>query len=193
MEEYLMTAIKTKTSNAWVWSLIRGLIALGLGLFLVFSANIAPAVVIYALAAYLTIAGALQTFSGLFNRNAPGSRTDKIRGLVGLLGGLAVLLLFYFVDNMESTAFTLLAITLIVYGVLGLFEAFFDRGGAYFRWMPVIINALLAALGVLIFYFRAQELDLRLWGGVLLALIGVILLGYALLIQKQDPRPSADV
>jgi uncharacterized membrane protein HdeD (DUF308 family) len=188
-----MTAVKARSSNAWVWSVIRGLIALGLGLFLLFSVNIAPAVVIYALAAYLTVAGAIQTFSGLFKRQAPGSTTDRIRGLVGLVGGLTVLLLVYFDVITTSAAFTILAVVLIAYGLLGLFEAFFDRGTAYFRWMPVIINALLVALGVLVFYFRAQELDLRLWGGVLLAVIGIALLGYALLIQKQDPRPSTDV
>lgn len=190
-----MAAVATKKSNAWIGSLLRGLIALGLGIFLIFGTNTAPLVAIYALAGYLTIAGALQTFSGLFNRNAPGSRTDKIRGLVGLLGGLVVLLLTYFFLDVvtEATIFTILAIVLITYGLLGLFEAFFDRGGAYFRWMPVIINLLLTTLGVMVFFFRSQGLDLRLWGGGLLALIGVILLGYSLLIQKQDPRPSTDV
>ncbi len=187
-----MTAVRAGKSNAWISSLVRGLLALGLGLFLVFAANTAPLAITYALGAYLAIAGALQTFSGLFNRRAPGSNTDRIRGLVGLLGGLALILLVYFEVITVMAAFTLLAIILIVYGLLGLFEAFFDRGGAYFRWMPVIINVLLVALGVMVFYSRSQGFDLRLWGGGLLALMGVVLIGYALLIQKQDPRRSAD-
>jgi uncharacterized membrane protein HdeD (DUF308 family) len=187
-----MTAVTAKNSNAWIWTVVRGLFALVVGIYLLAGAN-APELVVYALAAYLTIAGALQTFSGLFNRDVAGSSTDRIRGLVGLIGGLALLLLVYFNVVSQGTAYTILAILLIAYGVLGLFEAFFDRGPERFRWMPVIVNLLLAALGVLVFYFRSRELDLKVWGGVILSLIGLAALAYAFLIQKKNPRASADV
>jgi uncharacterized membrane protein HdeD (DUF308 family) len=172
---------------------VRGALALALGLYLLVGANSAPIVVAYALAAYLAIAGAFQTFSGLFNRDVPGSSTDKIRGLVGLIGGLGLLLLLYFDVLSQSAAYSILAILLIAYGVLGLFEAFFDRGPERFRWMPVIVNTLLAALGVLVFFFRSQELDLRTWAGVILALIGLAALGYGWFVQKKNPKASADV
>lgn len=188
-----MTTVTAKNSNAWIWTIVRGVFALALGLYLLVGVNTASTVVAYALAAYMAIAGALQTFSGLFNRDAPGSSTDKIRGLVGLIGGLALLLLLYFGKPQESVVYNILAILLIAYGVLGLFEAFFDRGPERFRWMPVIVNLLLAALGVMIFFFRSRELDLRTWAGVTLALIGLAVLGYGWFVQKKNPKVSADV
>jgi uncharacterized membrane protein HdeD (DUF308 family) len=182
------TAAPAKSPNAWLWTLVRGVLALILGIYLMVGAQTAPTVVAYVLAIYVTLAGAMQTFRGLFNRDAPGSTTDRVRGLVGLIGGLGLLLLLFFNVLSLSAAYTFLAILLIVFGALGLFEAFFDRGASRFRWMAVLINVLLLALGVLVFYSRMREFDLRLWSGVLLAVIGVVVIGYAYLIQK--PRPN---
>ncbi len=84
-------------SNAWIWTIIRELIALILGLYLLIGANSsAPLVVGYALAGYLTIAGLMQSGSSLFNRKAPGSGIDRVRGLTGLIGGGVLVLLTYF-------------------------------------------------------------------------------------------------
>lgn len=184
-------AAAAKSSNAWLWTLVRGAIALILGIYLMVGARTAPIAIAYALAIYVTVSGALQTFSGLFNRDAPGSTTDRIRGLVGLVGGLALLLLAFFNVLSLELAYTFLAVLLIIFGLLGLFEAFFDRGGARFQWMAVLVNALLAALGGLVFYSRAREFDLSLWSGVILAVIGVAVIAYAYLVQK--PRPATPV
>jgi uncharacterized membrane protein HdeD (DUF308 family) len=174
-------------SGAWPRTLIRGLIALALGLFLLFSPQTAPIWVIYALAIYMALAGGLQTFSGLMNRNAPGGRTDLIRGLVGLVGGAALLLMGYFDVLTVTTLFTILAVALILYGVLGLFEALFARGAERFQWMPLFVNVLLVLLGVLIFYSRQREFDLRLWSGAILTLMGLGLAGFALFVQRRRP------
>ncbi len=182
-----------KSSNAWVWTIIRGIIALVLGIYLLVAANSsAPLVVGYALAGYLTISGAMQTFASIFNRNAPGSRTDRLRGLLGLVGGGVLLLLAYFDILSPSASYIGLAILLIAYGALGLFEVLFDRGAKSFNWMSLIINVLLIALGVLAFVFRARELNLLTYAGGILLLIGAIIFLYGYLIQKRNRSAATD-
>jgi uncharacterized membrane protein HdeD (DUF308 family) len=189
-----MTTTKNgKSSNAWVWTIIRGIIALVLGIYLLVAANSsAPLVVGYALAGYLTISGAMQTFASIFNRNAPGSSTDRLRGLLGLVGGGVLLLLAYFDILSPSASYIGLAILLIAYGALGLFEVLFDRGAKSFNWMSLIINVLLIALGVLAFVFRARELNLLTYAGGILLLIGAIIFLYGYLIQKRNRSAATD-
>ena len=88
-----MTANVPANAGNWIWTLLRGVIAIGLGIFLIAGGDTATTTTAYVLAAYLAIAGVMQTFGGLLNRRAPGSATDRIRGLVGLVGGVAMLLL----------------------------------------------------------------------------------------------------
>lgn len=177
--------------SAWVWTIVKGLVALALGIFLLVGADTASFVVAYALAGYLAVSGAMQTFSGFFNRNAPGSTTDRIRGLVGLVAGVALLLLVYFQVLSLQAVYTVVAVAVIAYGLLGLFEAIFDRGASRFQWMPLLINLLLVVLGALVFVFRTQELDLKTWAGVVLALIGVIIIVYGYFVQKSSPAAAA--
>ena len=187
-----MTNSNGKSANAWLWTIISGLIALVLGLYLLLGANSsAPLIVGYALAGYLTVSGAIQTLSSIFNRSAPGSGTDKLRGLVGFVGGGVVLLLAYFDILSPAASYIVLAVLLIAYGALGLFEVLFDRGPKSFSWMPLLINLLLVALGALAFVFRARELNLLTWTGALLSVIGLILLLYGYFIQKRSGRATA--
>ncbi len=188
-----MTAKVSANSNAWIWTLLRGIIALVLGIFLIAGGNTATTTTAYALAAYLAVAGGVQTFSGLLNRRAPGSMTDRIRGLIGLIGGVAMLLLLYFNVLSVPAAFTVIAILVIAFGLLGLFESFFDRGKAHFRWMPVLVNVLLVIMGALVFYSRsAAGFDLQLWSGLLLAILGTAVGVYAYFVQKPSPQLMAD-
>ncbi len=189
-----MTAKGTAAnSNAWIWTLLRGVIALGLGIFLIAGGETARTTAAYVVLAYVTIAGGMQTFSGLFNRRAPGSTTDRIRGLVGLLGGLVMLVLLYFNVLTLSTAFIIIAILVIAFGLLGLFEVFFDRGGDRFRVMPVLVNVLLVALGALVFYSSSREgFDLQLWTGLVLVILGAIVGAYAYFVQKPQPQLASN-
>jgi uncharacterized membrane protein HdeD (DUF308 family) len=188
-----MTAKVSTNSNAWLWTLLRGIIALVLGIFLIAGGDTATTTTAYVLAAYLAIAGGAQTFSGLLNRRAPGSTTDRLRGLIGLIGGVTMVLLLYFNVLSLPAAFTIIAVLVIIFGLLGLFESFFDRGKAYFRWMPVIVNVLLVAMGALVFYSRsAAGFNLQLWTGVLLAILGTAVVVYAYFVQKPSPQLVAD-
>lgn len=186
-----MAKNNTSSSNAWIWTIVKGLVALALGIFLLVGADTASFVVAYALAGYLAITGAAQTFSGVFNRHAPGSTTDRVRGLVGLIAGVALLLLIYFQVLSLSAIYSILAVALIAYGLLGMFEAIFDRGEGRFQWMPLVVNLLLVVLGALVFLFRSQELDLRMWAGIVLAAIGVLVILYGYLVQKRSPAATS--
>lgn len=189
-----MTAKGTAAnSNTWIWTLLRGVIALGLGIFLIVGGETARTTAAYVVLIYVTIAGGMQTFSGLFNRRAPGSTTDRIRGLVGLLGGLVMLVLLYFNVLTLSTAFIIIAILVIAFGLLGLFEVFFDRGGDRFRVMPVLVNVLLVTLGALVFYSSSREgFDLQLWTGLVLVILGAIVGAYAYFVQKPQPQLASN-
>lgn len=178
---------KMNASN-WIWTVVRGAIALALGLFLIFGNDTARLAVAYVTSAYLALAGGFQTFSGFLNRSAPGSTTDRLRGVVGLVAGLILLLLLFLGTVELSTLYFIIAIAVIVFGVLGLFESFFDRGGKYFTWMPVIVNVLLVVLGLLLFYSRSNlDFDLKLWTGVILTLIGLGIIAYSYVVQKPKP------
>jgi uncharacterized membrane protein HdeD (DUF308 family) len=188
-----MTAKVSANSNNWIWTVLKGVVALVLGIFLIAGGETASASTAYAVAVYIALAGGMQVFSGLLNRRTPGSTTDRIRGLVGLVGGVTVILLLYFNVVTLPTAFTILAILVIVFGLLGLFESFFDRGRAYFRWMPVIINVILVVLGALVFYSRsAAGFNLQLWTGLLLAILGTAIIVFAYFVQKPSPELVAD-
>ena len=101
-----------------------------------------------------------------------------------------MLLLLYFNVLSLSAAFTIIAILIIAFGLLGLFESFFDRGKAYFRWMPVIVNGLMVTLGALVFYSRSDAgFNLQLWSGAeAIAAAG----GRQRLMQKATPEGTDD-
>lgn len=175
---------KAGAGGNWIWTLVRGIFALALGVFLLVGTSSAPIAIAYVLAIYMAISGAVQTFVGFTGRNAAGARTDRIRGLVGLIGGVALLLLAYFNVLTLASAYTILAVLLILYGLLGLWEAILDRGASRFRWMPILVNALLVVLGVLVFLSRSQNFDLRIWSGIVLSIIGIGVIAYASYMRR---------
>ena len=101
-------------------------------------------------------------------------------------------LLAYFAILSPSASYIGLAILLIAYGALGLFEVLFDRGAKSFNWMSLIINVLLIALGVLAFVFRARELNLLTYAGGILLLIGAVIFIYGYFVQKRNKSAATD-
>jgi len=180
-----------ETKRRWWLVLIEGLVAIGLGLYMLVDQKNATVYLGLVIAAYLAISGLLQTIKGSVHWNAPGGKIDLSRGLVGLIGGGAILLL-YFLDTLSlEMGVTILGVGLIVYGLLGLYESFFDRGGTSFAWVPVLINIALAGWGALIFIARSQEINLTLWSGLILLLIGAIVAGYSFMIRKRGASAAA--
>ncbi len=151
----------------------------------------APLLVGYALAGYLTVSGGIQTFSASSIGTCPAPEPTGCAAWWGLLAAACYSLLTYFDILSPSAGHIVLGVLLIVYGALGVFEVLLDRGPKTFSWMPLIINILLVALGVLAFVFRAREMNLLTWAGALLSIIGLILVIYGYFIQKRGGRSTA--
>lgn len=175
----------------WWVVLIEGLIAIAIGLYMLLDQASATASFGLLLAAFLAISGLVKSVKGGLRWNNPGGKTQTIQGLVGLIGGGGILLLHFLNVLSLVIGVTILGIALIVYGLVGLYENFFDRGGAPFAWAPVIVNIVLAGWGALIFFTRSQDINLTMWSGLILLLIGLVAAGYSFVLWKQNEKARA--
>lgn len=179
--------------NRWLWTLIQGVIAIGIGLWALFGRSSALEALTYVAAIYVALAGLIQTLRAMLTRGAPDSNTELVRGLIGLIGGAVVLILAFFTETSTSANLTILAVVLIVYGVVGLFSTFFARGGRPFEWQPVLVNALMVLLGALVFFDRTQELDVVLWSAIVFIVAGITMVLYAYMRQRGHAEVTAAV
>ncbi len=180
-----------ESQRRWWLVLIEGLVAIGLGLYMLIAPNSATVYLGLVIAAYLAISGLLQTFKGAVHWSAPGGKIDLIQGLVGLISGGGILILYFLKVLSLEMGVIILGIGLVVYGLLGLYENFFDRGEAPFAWAPVLVNIALAGWGALIFVDRSRDINLTLWSGLILLLIGVVIAGYSFIIRKRGASAAA--
>jgi uncharacterized membrane protein HdeD (DUF308 family) len=158
-----------KSEQNWVVTVIQGVIAVALGLYLLLGGVQAAGIFGLVAAIYLLITGIFD----LLRRR--GNSIRYYRSIISVISGL-VLLLLYFVDILPTTwDFTLLAIAVIIVGAMGLYTSFFDRAGKDFSWGAVLVNALLLLWGVLIFVSRVQDVDLQAISGWILIALGVVI------------------
>ena len=171
--------------NWWV-TLIQGIIAILLGLYLLVGGNRAAEVFGIVAALYILIVGVIEIFRG--NRQGVGF----YRGIIGVVVGGLLLLLAAFDILSFYWAFTIFGLGVISVGALGLYAAFFDRGGRDFAWGPVFVNALLLLWGILIFVARMQDFDLQSISGLILVAMGVIIVLWGYFTRdKDDSEESA--
>lgn len=149
-----------KEDKSLLWQgIIQGIVALGLGLLMVFSRNTATLWIGIAVAVYLFVAGIIQTTRGLGLQSAGFGSTVLIRGIVGLIVGGILLVMAWFDWGSLAAGYTILALGLLVFGGLGLFVNFFQRGRRQFEWGPVLVNLALMVWGFLIFFSRGRDFD----------------------------------
>ena len=170
--------------NRWVRGLIEGIAALAFGIFILFSPDNATNLIGLAAAGFLLVAGVVEAFT----RRARFTDTGFIRGIIGVVGGILMLLMVFMGFVSLTTAFNIFAVFLIAYGGVGLFNDFFSRGGKAFEWGPVLLDVILLAWGVLIFFSRGRFSLLHTSGWVLVA-IGVVIGAWALFVKR--PRGTA--
>lgn len=171
--------------NRWIRGLIEGIVALAFGIFILVSPENANNLIGLAAGGFLLVAGIMETFNRRNDRS-----TGFIRGIIGLVGGAVMLAMVFFDFLNLSTAYNILAVFLIAYGALGLFNDFFGRGGQPFQWGPVLLDAILVAWGVLIFLSRTQNFNLLSISGWVLIAIGVIIGAWAIFVKR--PKASSD-
>jgi uncharacterized membrane protein HdeD (DUF308 family) len=175
-----------RKDKLWWLVLIQGIVAIGLGLYIVSQPEQASANIGLLAAAYIFVSGITQTVTAS-TQTSKRTQSGLIRGIAGLVigGGLLAAAWLGWVDLV--TGYTLLAIGLVIYGGLGLWHQFFDRGESPFTWGPVILNALLALWGILVFVSRMMSFDLAMISAGILMVIGVLAGVWAFL-----SRPSGD-
>jgi uncharacterized membrane protein HdeD (DUF308 family) len=168
-------------SGKWWVSLIEGIVAVLLGLYLLFGGDAAAGVFALVAGIYVLVVGVLELWRG-------SGTVSRYRGLIGIIVGVLILFL-YFVDIFgTSLDFTLFAIGVIIVGAIGLYASFFARSGRGFEWGPVLVNALLLLWGLAIFYFRSQEADLQNFTGWILVAIGVVMGVWGYLSRDDEPE-----
>ena len=178
-------------NSPWWLALIQGLVALGLGLFMLLDPTAASAVIGLLAAIYLLVAGVIHTIRGLARRRVvKRMNLMLIRGIVGLVVGGIILVIALFNVGTLAFGFTILAIGLIIFGAIGLFSSFFQREGKPLAWGPVLVNLALLVWGILVFLGRSQNLNLPVISGWILVIIGVVILAWTLLGRNEEPTEA---
>jgi len=171
----------------WWLAAVEGAVAGLLGIYLIIDPISAGSIIGMALAIVLAVSGALQTFSGWrARRSNPGltSTLILIRGLIGLIVG-ALIIILWLLDVLTFTTGTwILYTSLIVYGLIGIFLGFASRPHGKIRWGMILNSLLMAGLGIIII-FVADEGDATRATGAILILFGVLLLVYGFFFRRQ--------
>lgn len=180
-----------KESSPWWLGLIQGLVALGLGLYILVDSQGAVLILGVIGAIYLLVAGIIDAVRGLGLRSATGDNAVLIRGVIGLaVGGILLLLAFFDLISLQ-TGYTILAIGLIVFGAFGMYTSVFKRGRRAFEWGPLLVNAALVLWGILVFIDRNQEANLVSISAWILIGIGVVILIWTFLMRGDTTDETA--
>ncbi|MFO7633551.1 MAG: DUF308 domain-containing protein [Caldilinea sp.] len=171
-----------RRGTAWWVLLIEGIVAAGLGLLIMFRPSEAAGWVLLILASLLALHGLL-TLIG-FLRGQRQGRLPVIRGAIGLIVGLTVILMALFNIGDRQVAAWLLAIGMLADGVLALVAPFLEaaedgqRGG-------IVMGILLLALGGLLFYNLVTGVDILQATAWTLLLFGAVLIVYSILMRRR--------
>jgi len=171
-----------RRSTAWWVLLIEGLVALGLGLAILFQPNQAQGWVLLFMAVLLSVHGLLTLLGFLFGRRQ--GNFPLIRGAIALIIGMAAILMPMFGFDDRTTIAWMLAAGLVVTGVLSVVAPFVEtnqearRGG-------LLMALFLVVLGVLLFYNLMTGINVLQITAWTLLIFGVGLSGYGIAARKR--------
>ena len=166
--------------SRWWVTVIEGIVAVLLGLYLVFGGDAAAGNVALVLALYMLIVGVL----ALLRRS--DDAIGRYQGIVAVIVGALVLFLYAFNILPFYWDMTIFAIGAVLVGLMGLYSEFFDRGGRSLSWSRVLVNALLLVLGIMVFFARVQDFDLQAVIGWILIAMGVIIAVWGYLNRDEE-------
>ena len=166
--------------SKWWVTLVEGIVAILLGLYLVFGGDAAAGNVALVLALYMLIVGVL----ALLRRS--DDAIGRYQGIVAVIVGALVLFLYAFNILPFYWDMTIFAIGAVLVGLMGLYSEFFDRGGRSLSWSRVLVNALLLVLGIMVFFARVQDFDLQAVIGWILIAMGVIIAVWGYLNRDEE-------
>ncbi|MEJ2752025.1 MAG: hypothetical protein P8169_05010 [Chloroflexota bacterium] len=114
-------------SGKWWVSLVEGIVAILLGLYLLFGGDSAAGAFALVAGIYVLVVGILELWRGR-------GTVSRYRGLIGVIVG-ALILVLYFVDIFNTPLdFTLFAIGTIIVGAIGLYASFLFWRCHHFRF-----------------------------------------------------------
>jgi len=179
-----------KKEKLWWLVLVQGIVAIGLGVYIMAQREQAIVYIGMLAAAYIFVSGITQAIGSTVQKNKK-STSGLIRGIAGVVigGGLLAAGWFGWVD--VKTGYSLLAVGLLLYGGLGLWHSFFDRGDIPFSWGPIFLNALLMLWGFLVFFSRMQGFDLAFISAVILMVLGIIAIVWSFLIRPTSEEKAS--
>ncbi len=177
-------------NSPWWLALIQGLVAVGAGLFLLIDPTAATFLVGLLAAIYLLVTGLIYTLRGIIARRPGKSSLLLIRGIVGLnFGGVLLMMALFDIGDL-SLGYTILAIGLLIFGGMGLFQSVFKREGKRFAWGPIIVNGALLVWGLIILFARST-INLPAVSGWILVIVGVVVILYTVLGRKDSDSETA--
>jgi uncharacterized membrane protein HdeD (DUF308 family) len=171
-----------RRGTAWWVLLVEGVVAVGLGLAMVFQPAAAAGWVLLILAGVLTLHGLL-TLIG-FLRGRRQGRLPVIRGAIGLIVGMTVILMALFNLGDRQVAAWILAIGLLLNGVLALLAPFMEASEDGQRG-NLLMGILLLVLGGLLLYNLLTAVDVLIATAWTLLLLGVALIVYSLIMRRR--------
>ncbi|MFN3330913.1 MAG: hypothetical protein ACK47M_00180 [Caldilinea sp.] len=171
-----------RRSTAWWVLLSEGLIAVGLGLSILFQPTQAQGWVLLFLAIVLAAHGLLVLLSFLVGRRQ--GNFPLIRGAVALIIGMAGILMPMFGFGDRLTIAWMLAVGLLVTGAMALLAPFIETSEDE-RRSGFLMAVFLLVLGGLLFYnvvAGADVLQILAWT---LLIFGVALVGYGVVVRNR--------
>lgn len=168
----------------WWVLLVEGILAIGLGIYALVAPQQAQGLVLFGIALVLAVNGLIAVFGGLRGRRR--GNLSLIRGAIGLVVGLIVILMPVFKFGTALTAAWILAIGLILAGVMALLAIFMESKAA--RWGNLIIGVLFLVLGSVIVYNVTTGADIVQVAAWVLVAFGLLLLAYSFFVRSSAAK-----
>ncbi len=175
--------------RSWWVVLIEGIVAIGLALYIFLATESAVRNIGLVVALYLLAVGLINAIGGFMGTH--GSKSIMYQGIVGLIVGGILAAMFFFNWGTITLGYTILGLGMIVYGGLGIWAYFFDRGKKDFQWGPILISAALVVWGVMIFIARGQGFDLATVSAWILLAIGALAVGWSFYLRSRTAAAGA--
>jgi uncharacterized membrane protein HdeD (DUF308 family) len=178
-----------KAGQSWWLVGIEGVLALIIGLYIVYDPDGASDVIRFLIALVLLVVSIEQIVEGFRTSTAASAPWATLRGGVGATVA-ALTLLSGWSDAIEpSAARQMLALGLLAYGILGILTLIFVRGAVRAKIAAIIADVLTIVLGIVL--LTADESDVsstRILGAVAI-LGGLALLVYAYVLWSRTRAP----
>lgn len=173
----------------WWILLIEGIVALGLGIYALAVPEQAQGMVLLGVAIVLAVNGLLTIFGYLRGRRQ--GNLPLVRGSIGLVVGLIVILMPVFNFGSQLTAGWILAIGLILAGVMALLAVFMESRTT--RWGNLLVAILFLVLGGAIVYNITTEASIVQIAAWVLVAFGLLLAAYSLVVRSSAAQPEPAV